>query len=137
MWIKRLVGLTLTISALLTSYLLLRGIVFSAPREQNVNTTTSHAVTQGSPNTIPEIILSIQPSTVSVGSYSTITWSVTGESPHCMASDDWQGEKTVSGNASTGRLPTAKSYTYTLTCKNQRGESKKSTTVTVTSLAAP
>ncbi|MGZ6005562.1 MAG: hypothetical protein ACXWLH_05460, partial [Candidatus Saccharimonadales bacterium] len=60
---------------------------------------------------------------------STLTWDVSNKPTSCSASGNWSGGKPASGQASTGKLTTAKTYTYTLTCKNSAGSGYATVTV--------
>ena len=131
MWIKQLVGITIIISSLVMGYIIIKGVVLVGPSNTTGTGVPAVVVTQGVPGTPPVITLSVDPSVAIIGRYSVINWSVSGDNPRCAASDDWQGEKTLVGTMSTGRLNTAKQYTYTLKCTSKSGTSKKSASVTV------
>lgn len=90
----------------------------------------------------PVVTLNANPSSVSYGNSSTLTWTV-ANATSCTASGDWSGSKSVSGGSqSTGAL-TATS-TYNISCTGSGGTATASTTVkvsipppTVTLNAAP
>ena len=90
------------------------------------NTTTSTPA--------PTVTLSANPTSVSSGQSSTLTWSSTNATS-CTASGGWSGTKVVSGSQSTGIL-TANS-TFILTCTGAGGSATQSATVTVTSVQLP
>lgn len=82
----------------------------------------------------PVVTLSSNPISVTSGSSSTLTWSVTNSPTSCTASGDWSGAKaTTGGTQNTGALTSVKTYTYTLTCTNAGGSNSASTSVGVTS----
>ncbi|MEX1058936.1 MAG: hypothetical protein WEC17_00645, partial [Candidatus Saccharimonadales bacterium] len=91
-------------------------------------------------NTIPAptVNLTANPTTVTVGSSSTLTWTVTTVGPTtCTASNDgglstWTGSKSAAGGSqSTGALNSVRSYIFTLSCSNAGGSNSDSATVTV------
>ena len=75
----------------------------------------------------PAVSLTLNPSSMLVGSSATISWNVsnTTSGTVCTASGDWPGGTNVtptnSGTRSTGALNTAKTYIYSLTCVNEGG----------------
>jgi hypothetical protein len=78
----------------------------------------------------PSVILTANPTSVSSGSASTLTWSSMNASS-CTASEAWSGTKATSGSASTGALTVAS--TYTLTCSGVGGSGAASAVVSITS----
>lgn len=140
MWLKKTVGIVLIITLLLTAFVVAKGIFF-APSDSTEEgdstaaeeeaTEQSSAETEGAPGTAPVIVLSAEPATNTVGQYSVLTWSVTGNDAKCSASGDWSGSRTPTGTMSTGRLSEAKTYTYTLECTTNSGTAKQSVSVTV------
>lgn len=81
----------------------------------------------------PEVTLAANPASVYTGYSSTLVWRTTNSPTSCTASDDWSGAKSASGSqASTGKLSSAKTYKYTLTCKNSAGTGFATTTVKAT-----
>ncbi len=82
--------------------------------------TFDSAAVQVIPNP-PVVALSVNPTSIFVGSSATITWSATNSPTTCTASGDWSGAKGVSGSISTGVLSTAKTYSYSLSCTNAGG----------------
>lgn len=141
MWLKKTVGIVLIITLLLTAFVVAKGIFFapsdsteegdSTAAEEEATTEQSSAETEGAPGTAPVIVLSAEPATNTVGQYSVLTWSVTGNDAKCSASGDWSGSRTPTGTMSTGRLSEAKTYTYTLECTTNSGTAKQSVSVTV------
>jgi len=83
------------------------------------------------PPTTPTATISANPSSVTSGGSSTISWSSTNATA-CTASGAWSGTKATSGSQSTGALTT--NSTYNLTCS---GSTPASTTVTVTAPPTP
>jgi len=79
----------------------------------------------------PSISLSANPTSVSSGGSSTLTWSVTNATS-CTASGGWSGNKATSGSQSVG--PISSSTDYVLTCTDGTNSSSRSVTVAV---AAP
>lgn len=75
----------------------------------------------------PTVNLSANPTTVTAGQSSTLTWSTTNATS-CTASGDWSGTKGTSGSESDVINTTNH---YTLTCTGPGGSGSASTTVTV------
>lgn len=65
------------------------------------------------------------PITLPLGSSATLTWTSSNDT-YCGAFDDWSGQKNLTnlGGESTGFLNTAKTYTYTLICKDALNNDK-------------
>lgn len=76
----------------------------------------------------PTISLSAEPSSLSAGSSSTLTWNSTNASS-CTASGAWSGSEPTSGSVSTGALNATS--TYSLSCTGSGGTATASATVTV------
>ena len=74
---------------------------------------------------------SADPTAISAGQSSTLTWAVTGSAPITVSID--QGVGTVTGQSSTTVSPTG-TTTYTLTATNEAGYSSATATVNVTSV---
>ncbi len=77
---------------------------------------------------LPTVDLSANPSSVTSGNSSTLSWTSTNATS-CNASNDWSGSRNLSGSETTGSLFSNK--TYTLTCSNSAGSASDSVTVTV------
>ncbi len=99
----------------------------------NDNILVQHAVS----NTVtvvapPSVTLSANPTTVTSGGSSVLTWTVGGSVTSCTASGSWSGAKSTSGGSqSTGAL--ASSQTYNLSCTGPGGTTVVTpVTVTVT-----
>ncbi len=76
---------------------------------------------------LPTINISANPTSITSGSSSTLTWSSTNATS-CTASGSWTGTKATSGTQSVS--PTSTS-TYTLTCTGAGGSGNASATITV------
>ncbi|MDQ3002970.1 MAG: hypothetical protein M3Y08_17125, partial [Fibrobacterota bacterium] len=63
----------------------------------------------------PTVTLTANPTAVSSGGSSTLTWSSTNATA-CDASGAWNGVKAVSGTQSTGSLTATGTFTYTMSC---------------------
>src|SRR3954469_699196 len=74
------------------------------------------------------VSLTANPTSVTSGGASTLTWSSTNATS-CTASGDWSGAKATSGSQSTGALTA--SGNFTLTCTGAGGSASASATVTV------
>jgi hypothetical protein len=85
----------------------------------------------GSP---PTVSLNANPTAVTSGQTSTLTWSATNATS-CTASGGWSGNKAASGSQTTA--PITASTTYRLTCSNQSGNAIDQATVTLQSSQAP
>ena len=90
------------------------------------------------PSTTPTISLSANPTSVTSGNLSTLTWSSTNATS-CSASglpagsaqvNSWSGTKATSGSQTLTNLTTT--GTYTLSCTGSGGTSNASATITVT-----
>jgi hypothetical protein len=81
--------------------------------------------------TRPTVSLAANPTSIYTNDSSTLTWSATNNPTSCTASGSWSGAKAGSGAEGTGQLTTAKSYSYTLTCKNSAGSGFATVTVAV------
>jgi hypothetical protein len=82
----------------------------------------------------PTVTLSANPTSVTSGGSSTLTWNSTNATT-CTASGGWSGARATSGSQSTGALTATTGYT--LTCNGTGGSAAQSTTVTVTSTPPP
>jgi hypothetical protein len=76
----------------------------------------------------PTVSLTANPTTVSSGGSSTLSWSSTNATS-CNASGAWSGSKGTSGSQSTGSL--SSTSIFTLTCTGAGGSASQSATVTV------
>lgn len=81
----------------------------------------------------PTVTLTANPSTVSSGGNSTLTWTVS-DATSCTASGDWSGSKSTSGGSEVQTNITS-NESYTLTCSNSNGSSQDSATVTLSASA--
>ena len=77
----------------------------------------------------PTVSIAANPTSVSSGGSSTLTWSSTNATS-CTASGGWSGTKATSGTQSLSNLTST--ATYTLTCTGTGGSANQSATVTVT-----
>ena len=126
MWLKKLVAVSMIITLLAMNAIVVAGIFSPVPKLSPV------AVVPNQIGDVPVVILTVSQSTVEVGSFVSLTWSATNQPTSCRASGDWSGTQTAAGSASTGRLTSEGTKTYTLTCQNDAGESAAATaTVTV------
>ncbi len=80
----------------------------------------------------PQVSLAANPTSIFTNDSSTLSWEVGNGASSCTASGDWSGTKPTAGPATTGKLTTAKTYTYTLTCQNSAGTGFATATVKVT-----
>jgi hypothetical protein len=76
----------------------------------------------------PTVTLTANPTSVTSGNSSTLTWTSTGATS-CAASGQWSGSRAVSGSQSVG--PLTVESTFTLTCSGPGGSTARSATVTV------
>ncbi len=79
--------------------------------------------------TTPTVTLTTNPTSITQGQSSTLTWSSTNATS-CTASGGWTGTKTTSGTQAVS--PTANT-TYTITCTGAGGSANQSVTVAVSS----
>ena len=77
----------------------------------------------------PTMTLTANPTSITSGQSSTLTWSAT-DATSCIASGAWSGAKSATGMQSVTPSATA---TYTLTCSGTGGSVSQSATVTVSS----
>lgn len=82
---------------------------------------------QPPPTPAPTVSLSANPSSVTLGDLSTLTWSFT-DAASCEASDGWSGVKVTDGSQA---VSPSQSTVYTLTCTGAGGTTEKSVTVHV------
>ena len=93
------------------------------------NSNTASATTQaGTP--APTVTISANPTSVSSGGSSTLTWSSTNATS-CTASGGWSGSKATSGTQTLTNLTST--AVYALTCTGTGGSANNSVTITVTS----
>ncbi|HSW85797.1 MAG TPA: hypothetical protein VLF79_04310 [Candidatus Saccharimonadales bacterium] len=104
------------------------GGTWPANRNLLINSYTLNGVTTSS-SPQPNVTLSANPTSVTSGGSSTLTWSSTNAAS-CTASGAWSGTKSTSGTASTGAL--SANSTYNLSCSGDGGSASASTTVSVT-----
>jgi PKD repeat protein len=78
------------------------------------------------PPPVPTLTFAADPTTITLGSSSVLTWSSTNATS-CTASDAWTGTRVTSGTQTVSPLSTS---TYTLTCSGPGGSVNKSATVT-------
>src|SRR6266436_1279394 len=76
----------------------------------------------------PVVTLTASPSSVDVGTGSTLSWS-SQNATSCSTSGGWSGKKSLSGSLSTGGLTT--NTTYSITCSGTGGTATQSTTLSV------
>lgn len=81
----------------------------------------------------PALSFAGSPTALAAGASSTLNWTATGASS-CAASGAWSGTMATSG--SRGVTP-ASSVTYSLTCRNSRGRTTKSVSITVAPVVTP
>ncbi|MFZ2886795.1 MAG: polysaccharide deacetylase family protein [Minisyncoccia bacterium] len=85
------------------------------------------------PPTAPTLTLSANPTTITTGQSSTLTWSTTNATS-CTAFGGWTGTKATSGSQAV--TPTANT-TYSLSCSGASGTTPAQQSVTVSVTAAP
>jgi hypothetical protein len=83
---------------------------------------------------LPAVQISANPTAVTSGQTSTLTWSATSATS-CAASGGWAGNKALSGSQATA--PITATTTYTLTCSNASGNRSAAATVTLQTQQAP
>jgi hypothetical protein len=87
----------------------------------------SVTVTVNAGQPAPTVSLSANPTTISAGGQSVLTWN-SSNATGCAASGAWSGSKALNGNETVGPATTS---TYTLTCTGAGGSAAQSATVTV------
>lgn len=117
MWLKRLVALSMIIACVGMSGLVIWGLFFTKNVYGNTDVTLGAIVVADAPT----VTIDVTPTEISTNSTATITWSTTGNPRSCTGSGSWSGDKTPFGAESTGRVRTAGSLTYILTCVNDGG----------------
>jgi hypothetical protein len=78
---------------------------------------------------VPTVTLAADPTSVTSGNSSTLTWSSTNATS-CTATGGWTSSTATSGTASTGSLTAT--TTYTMTCSDANGDISAPSSVTVT-----
>jgi hypothetical protein len=128
MWLKRLVGL-----AMILALLGMNGLVFAGLFTKPKNSEQTSGVSLGTTALIaaPTITISVDPVSIPAGTTSAIKWTTTGDPTSCTASGSWDGDKTLFGAESTGRVSDQGKRTYTLTCKNAGGSAQAAAELTV------
>jgi hypothetical protein len=82
---------------------------------------------------VPVVTLAANPTSVSSGATTTLTWSTT-DATSCVASGAWSGSKSTSGTETSAAVTAAS--TFTLTCGGPGGSSAKSVSVSVSAPAS-
>ena len=129
MWLKRLVGVVMIVVCIGMNALVLIG--FFAPDKTKSAALVQQQAAQAPVVLPPSVTLSVNPSTISAGGFSALTWTSTNNPTSCNASDSWSGVKTANGAESTGRVSNPGSYKYTISCTNSGGTGNISVTLTV------
>lgn len=139
MWLRRLVGIVMIITCIGLNILTVLGIVVPDKTSKQVAAINSSAVTVQPVVQVaaPVVQLSGQPTSISAGASSGLTWTTTNNPTMCTASGSWHGEKTAFGSESSGRISTAGNYAYTLSCSNAGGKAEATTTITVGNAIPP
>lgn len=119
MWFRRLVGVMMIVGFVGLNAIVIVGLI-TAPE---VEPSPLQLAEQTQTAVPPTVTLSADPGSVSANTPAALTWETTGSPDSCMASGDWQGQKTAFGSESTGRLKEVKTYSFILTCQNQAGSS--------------
>jgi len=97
-----------------------------------VTLVSCECVSGGGGGSGPSVNLVANPTSVSSGGSSTLTWTVSGGTPDtCTASGGWSGSKNISGGSEVVTNIIANT-TFTITCLNTDGSSSDSATVNVT-----
>ena len=91
-------------------------------------------VTAPPPPPSPTVSISANPTNITTGASSTLTWSSTNATS-CTASGGWSGARTTSGSVTTGAL--SATTAFALTCTGPGGTGSNTVTVTVTAPSAP
>ncbi len=87
-----------------------------------------NAYTPPTPTSAPTVSLTANPTTVTSGGSTVLTWSSTNASS-CTASGSWTGAKATAGSATQTNITTAK--TYTIACTGAGGTANASASVAV------
>ena len=127
MWLKRTVAVAMIITCLGMSGLVVWGLFFTKNVYGNTDVTLGAIVVAEAPT----VTMEVSPNSISASSTAAITWSTTANPHSCTASGSWNGDKTPFGAESTGRMRTAGSFTYTLTCVNDGGTATASAVLSV------
>lgn len=135
MWLRRLVGVMIVLAFVVMNGLTVYGLL--VPKKEDKPAIQMQNAATVAP---PTIVLNAEPTSISAGGSSALTWTTTG-SPTCVASSNvagpWSGEKTQVGAESTGRLSKEGNFTYTLRCTNSAGSAEAVATITVGRAVAP
>ena len=83
----------------------------------------------------PIVAIGLDDTAIDAGEGATLTWSSTS-AESCTASDAWSGDRATAGSLVV-QPAVAGSYTYTLTCGNDDGETTQSVTLSVSDPAGP
>lgn len=135
MWLKRLIASVCIVSFGVMSYVLIMGVFFAKPVSTEPPAQTVETSRDDVANAPLSVQLTVEPNTATAGDNATLHWSANDASATCIASDDWSGSKTVSGNAPTGKVTEPKQYHYTLTCKSAQNTATATADLTVDAAA--
>jgi hypothetical protein len=102
----------------------------SVPRDAGAD---EYGTGSGGTSTTPTVSLSANPTSITSGQSSTLSWSSTNATS-CTASGSWSGSKSTSGTQSVSPTTTS---TYNLTCTGTGGSANASATVTVGTTSGP
>lgn len=91
----------------------------------------SAGVNVTTPQPAPTVTLTANPTSISSGSASLLTWT-SSNATSCTSGGAWTGGRSSSGSLTTGSLTASK--TYSLTCSGAGGSATASVTVSVTAL---
>jgi hypothetical protein len=101
----------------------------SASSATFTSATGTNTVTVTAGSAAPTVTLTANPTSITSGESSILTWSSTNATS-CTASSGWSGTKATSGNLSVSPTSTT---SYTLTCTGASGSAEASVTLTVVS----
>jgi trimeric autotransporter adhesin len=95
------------------------------------------SVNAAAPPAPPALVFTAQPTQLSIGQTSTLTWS-TSNATTCTGNggtgtDGWGGNEPLNGSVTVAAIATAGSYTYNLNCSGAGGSAAKSVTLAVSS----
>jgi hypothetical protein len=93
---------------------------------------TTFIVTPGATSTAPTVTLSANPSNISTGQSSTLSWTSTNATS-CTDSGGWSGTSGTSGSRSVNPMATT---SYTLVCTGAGGTASASTTISLSTVSS-
>jgi len=111
-----------------------KGITQNTQPTLGVSNTRAFEMQRPGPTVQVPVVTLNATSPITAGSATNLSWYTSNSPTSCIATSSnnyWTGSKNASSGNENVSLPTAGTYTFTLTCSNSAGQSSDSTTVVV------